>query len=135
MFRFAWLFCLPLLLLNGCFSLTIGTQDGPDRVQMNGLADGFVVVDSIRPYDGRIVELGLFGGKDTWGNLASVEVWPIGGVGLSFVGAKARLAFLEAGVGALGYHPRPSWNSKSTRTGAHDGHDDDDGEDDDDTGD
>ncbi len=100
------LLCALLLTTAGCISLSVGTKDNPDRLQMEGLANAYVSVNGIHSYDGNILYLGLFSKANRDGEIVSFELWPLTGIGVGLVGVRLQLLPLEIGVGTLFYNPR-----------------------------
>ncbi|MGQ9590431.1 MAG: hypothetical protein ACUVYA_09085 [Planctomycetota bacterium] len=101
-------------LLFGC-SLRVGTRSDPGRLDVSGLAGGYVSVNGIRPYDGTIVAVDIFrkSSRSDEFEVASVEVWPVLALGVGLVGARAQLGPLDAGFGVLGYRPQaPRWENE-----------------------
>jgi hypothetical protein len=91
--------------LCGCVSVQMGTRPEKSTVDVSGLADGYMQVTPIPKYDGNILTMNLLkGGGD---DMVSFDLWPLCGVGVGFVGARVNLLWLDAGLGTLGYHPRP----------------------------
>ena len=80
---------MSAVLLSGCVSLQVGTETGPNRLEMKGLADGYVAVEPIPEYDGTILDVGLLQEKyDQW-EVASLELWPLLDTGVGAAGASA----------------------------------------------
>ena len=116
MARAKWINCMVIGVLcisvTGCASLTVGT---PPRQESKGVFKGYMVYNGFRPYDGKILEAGVLSKNDRWGDIVSLDLWPIGGVGVSwvsFVGAKIKLLPFEIGFGVLGHYPEPESYSK-----------------------
>lgn len=107
------LLLMSVFCLVSCFSLSIGTKKDPSRIQMKGLASAYASADWIEPYDGTVMRAGIFSESDRDGEWASVDIWPLGGVGVGLVGARVRLLFFEIGAGVLAYKPQPR-NSKES---------------------
>ena len=99
------------LLLAGCVSARIGTHtesiDDSAVMSVAGIVNGHVSLDALPTYDGSVFELGIL--SDTYGpgEVASIELWPLAGVGIGVVGLRLRVLFLEAALGGLFYHPEP----------------------------
>ncbi len=93
--------------LAGCVSLEVGTEKSPSRLEMKGLASGYGSLDGLRPYDGKILRFGLLSESERDGEIASIDVWPLAGVGVGVLGARVRLLLLDLGVGTLWYQPEP----------------------------
>lgn len=96
-----------VLLFSGCVSLRVGGGPDAEASVAAGLVNGYVSANAIRPYDGDILTLGILPGYGATGELASIDVWPLAGVGIGFLGARAHVLMLEASLGILFYHPRP----------------------------
>ena len=99
--------------LTGCASLTVGTRDSPPQVRSQGLLNSYLAFNGFRPYDRTFIDAGILSDNDRWGSIASLDIWPIGGMGVSFVGARMKLLPFEIGVGVLGYEPEPECYKKS----------------------
>jgi hypothetical protein len=94
---------------SGC-SLKVGTRNGEHSntaLRMRGLVNGYVSVDALRPYDGNILELGVLGASTRHGEIVSVDVWPLVGIGVGVVGVRTRVLVFETGIGVLFYDPKP----------------------------
>lgn len=107
---------VPLLIVfsvlfeTGCMTLKVGTDNGSPPLEVSGLADGYVSLNGIRPYDETIVQASILNWSSRPGELASLDVWPLAGLGVGLVGARFQLLFLDVGLGALIYRPKtPSW--------------------------
>lgn len=96
-----------LLLLNSCIALSIGTERKPSRIEAKGLGSAYAAIPGIEPFEGNIAQIGLFQDSARDGEWASVDIWPIGGVGVGFVGARIKLFIFEIGAGVFGYQPEP----------------------------
>ena len=109
--------CVVAGFLCGC-TVRAGTEKESSTVSIRGLANGYVSVHGIRPYDGTFVELGILRDSERSGEfeVASAEFWPLLGLGVGLAGARMQLLPLDAGVGVLAYNPRPpKWHeSKET---------------------
>jgi len=93
--------------LGGCISLKIETQEKPSALKVEGLADGYITMGGLHPYNGTIVDFGLFGEERRRGEILSLDVWPLAGIGVGVLGGRVRVIPLEAGVGILLYDPKP----------------------------
>jgi len=93
--------------LTGCTSFTVNADKNPPQVKSKGLVNAYFACNGIRPFDRRIIEAGVFSDSDRWGNVASLDVWPIAGIGISLIGARVKLLPFELGLGILGYDPEP----------------------------
>ena len=98
----------PLLLAGvGCTSLSIGTDPDQDAgLEFRGLLNGHANVNGLSAYDGTLLQAGILGGAGG-DDLATLEIWPIGGVGVGLAGARVRVLPFELGLGTLFYDPEP----------------------------
>jgi len=110
--RFAILFlcgalAVPLL---GCVSIKAGNGPGTSLVRMDGPVNAHV---SAGPPSrtGSLVNVGVLRNTARKGEVVSVDVWPLFGVGVGVVGARASVLGLEVGVGSLLYDPQPPTES------------------------
>jgi hypothetical protein len=104
---YVWIVILACLLYMGCGGLKVMSGEDSPQFESKGLVNGYFACNGIRPYNGTIVEAGALGASNRWGDIASVDGWPIGGFGVSFIGCRIKLLACEAGLGMLGYHPEP----------------------------
>lgn len=86
---------------TGCIHLHVSAGRGR-LVEMHGLARAHVALTHLMPYRGRILDLETFEGDD----LVALELWPLADLGVGFVGVRAKLLYLDAGAGILGYDAR-----------------------------
>ena len=93
--------------VTGCASFTVGTGKNRPQLKSEGVLNGYMACNGFRPYDGKILEAGVLSDNDRWGNVVSLDLWPIGGVGVSLIGAKIKILPFELGVGVLGHDPEP----------------------------
>ena len=104
--------CIYIVILT-CISLishagsSVMADEEPPLFQSDGLVNGYFAFNGIRPYNGTIFEAGALGASNRWGDIASVDGWPLGGFGVSLIGCRIKLLPLESGFGMLGYHPQP----------------------------
>jgi len=119
MARAKWINCMVIGVLcisvTGCAGLTVGKN--PPRLESKPLLKGYMVYNGFRPYDGKILETGVLSKNDRWGDIVSLDLWPIGGVGVSFIGAKIKLLPFEIGFGVFGHDPEPESYSKEDKPG------------------
>lgn len=116
-FPVAGLLLIPIL-SGGCLSISIGPKSQPSELEISGLADGYATVGAFPEYDGTIFKAGIFSGSNRDGEWASVDLWPLGGVGVGFVGARVRVLFLEVAGGVLGFpdeRPKPKEKKKDAK--------------------
>ena len=103
--------CAGLMLgclgLSGCLTLKVGAKSEPPQIKARGLVNAHFTATGFEPYGGHVLKAGLFGDSNRAGEIVSLDVWPIAGVGVGLVGARVRLLPLEMGVGVLGYDPKP----------------------------
>lgn len=96
---------LSAVLLTGCVSIRVGTEKNPSRLQVKGLATGFVSLDGFQHYSGTILKFGLLSESEGPSEVASVELWPVMNVGVGLVGARIQLLPIHVGLGVLWYKP------------------------------
>ena len=99
--------CVCLVMLTGCLSLQIKANERPLRLDMEGLASGYVSYSGIRPWDGTIVDFGLLSNAKQDNELISLEVWPLVEVGAGLVGMRLKVLPIDMGLGVLFYQPQP----------------------------
>ena len=103
------------MMLGGCMSVKVGTDEETSGIMSAGLVESYLNFNGLHKYNGSFIEAGIFSGKDRWGEIVSLEVWPIASVGCSFIGFKAQLLPFETGVGVLGYDPRRDHSVKKDK--------------------
>ncbi len=99
---------LALVALQGCECLRVGTSESHTALEMTGLVDGYVSVAALHRPNGSVFQFGVFSWSEQPGEVLSVNIWPVVGLGLGPFGGRVRLFMLEVATGFLWYHPRPS---------------------------
>ena len=94
-----------LLLTPSCISFRLSAEDDPS-IRASGIGTAYAGYSGFDEWDGSIIKLGLFGGDGRAGEFFSLDIWPLGGVGLGLAGARVRVLPFEVGAGALLYHPK-----------------------------
>lgn len=101
--------------LSAC-TIRLGQTEEPSGLELDGLADGYAVVTPISKYDGKILDFGIFSSRNREGEWVSLDIWPLGGVGIGFVGARIRILFFEIAGGVLGFPEEvPTSGAKETK--------------------
>ncbi len=96
---------------SGCLSVNVGTEkSGPGRVRMGGLVSGVADLNGISAYDGTLIRFGLLTNTPREGELVGLDIWPLAGVGVGFIGARVQLLPLQIGIGTLCYEPEAALN-------------------------
>ncbi len=106
------------LSLNGCVSITLGTDGDAPEFAMKDWGNAFATAGHLPQFDGHILAAHLFrGGKHT-GEIAAIDVGPVVGLNVGVLGFKARVFKLEAGLATLFYHPTPEteWEADAEAT-------------------
>lgn len=91
---------------TGCTNVSVSSESSV-HAECDGLLKGYATCNGIRPFDGKILEAGCLSSNDRWGDVVSLDIWPIGGVGVGLIGAQVKILPFEAGIGLLGYDPQP----------------------------
>ncbi|MBM4013579.1 MAG: hypothetical protein FJ293_01255 [Planctomycetes bacterium] len=91
-----------------------GAASNPDRVEIAGPGVLYATADAWRRWNGNVLEIGLFDGERD-GELLSIDLGPLAGIGIGVVGLRARLLMLEVGAATLCHDPLPlpsgyGWN-------------------------
>lgn len=99
---------VPVLvaLAPACTLVRVGAadDDGPARLELDGLVDGHLAVGISDETD--LVDLDLLSGRSD-GALAELTVWKLLRLELGLAGATVAVGPLELGLGVLAYHPEP----------------------------
>ena len=96
---------------SGCLSVNVGTEkSGPGHVRMGGLVSGLADLNGISAYDGTLLRFGLLTNTPREGELIGLDIWPLAGVGIGFIGARVQLLPLQIGIGTLCYEPEAALN-------------------------
>ena len=91
----------------GCVSLKMGAGSGSSLVRIDGPVSAHVAAE-LPPAPDAVVDVGVLRNTKRDGEVVSVDVWPLFGVGIGVVGARVSVLGLEIGVGSLLYDPDPS---------------------------
>lgn len=113
-----------LLSLTSCFSLRIGGGDHDDDgfFEIDGVADAYADTYSWSDYDGPPVDIGVLSFNN--GEVASVDLGPIFGVGVGLAGFRLRVFPFDVGLGTLFYDPEDA-TPRRTRRDRHSDDEDD----------
>lgn len=103
----------------GC-RIDAGAARDPDRVQVKGPGVIYATADAWRRWNGNVFELGLFNESERDGEIVSLDLGPLAGIGFGFVGLRVRLLMLEVGAATLCHDPLPlpsgyGWNEPSAQ--------------------
>jgi len=91
----------------GGSTLQLGSDPEVLQTRVRGLINGHFAEAESAEGDRPLIRAGLFGDSNRVGEIASLDVTPIGGAGVGVVGGHVRLLNLEMGLGVLGYDPKP----------------------------
>ena len=109
------LLALGLLAMSGCVT-RVGSEGGVSTEGISGLASGYVTLDALPRYNATIFRFAILDMSYEPGELASVDVWPLAGVGVGLIGAWVRVVTIEAGAGLLWYQPSPPHYAPAAET-------------------
>jgi hypothetical protein len=109
--------CLGVCSGPSCTLLSGGVGTHPPQVYTDGLVNSSVALTGIGPYDNRFFHASVLSHDGRFGGIASLEVWPLGGVGIGFAGARVKILPLEIAIGVLGYDAAPVGNPDSEDSG------------------
>lgn len=91
-------------MLSGC-AIRLNKGDETPSFEWAGLGSVYVGASGIRPYDdGTILRADVLK-FDRGGEIATLEVWPVFGLGIGLLGARVQVLSVEAAAGVLLYHP------------------------------
>ena len=91
----------------GCIHVSAGFEEGPDRFEIDGPGVIYATADAWPRWNGNLLELGLFNQSERDGELVSLDLWPLFGVGVGVVGARVRVLMFEFGAATLFHDPLP----------------------------
>lgn len=100
------LLLLVLLSTPGCISIRVGTDPDSDAIRMDGIGSAYATASALSEFDGTIFEAGIFGAARR-GEIATLDLWPLFGVGVGLAGVRIRILPFEFAIGTLFYHPKP----------------------------
>jgi hypothetical protein len=95
--------------------VSAGCAERPERIELAGSPGViYATADAWRRWNGKVLEVELFDGERD-GEFLSIDVGPLAGVGVGFLGLRARLLMLEVGAATLCHDPLPlpssyGWN-------------------------
>jgi|GEM_PF-5637684 len=75
-----------------------------------------VALTGIGPYNNRFFHASVLSQNGRYGGIASLELWPLGGIGIGFVGARVKILPIEFALGVLGYDATPvgTWEAEDS---------------------
>jgi len=105
--RCAILCTLIALCASGCIRLTAGVYPESYKPQFRGWMNGYATHTEMRGYDGTILTFATFSDAERPGELLSLDLWPLAGIGIGPIGARVRVLPFGIGFGAIAYDPHP----------------------------
>lgn len=101
-----------LVMAAGCMNIQVQGPTEPEpgkelrvlRLDGGKLISSFVAVGKIPDWSGTLLDVGR--GSPQRGEVVSVDLWPILGLGVGIAGVRLRVLPFEVGIGTLFYDPR-----------------------------
>jgi hypothetical protein len=108
--------CLAVCTSPGCTLLSGGVGPTPPQIYTDGLVNSSVALTGIGPYNNRFFHASVLSKNGRYGGIASLELWPLGGIGIGFVGARVKILPIEFALGVLGYDATPvgTWEAEDS---------------------
>lgn len=106
-----WTSCVLIgvfcICMTGCATFNMGVDKNPPQIKADGILNGYMAYNGFRPYDGNIFDAHILSDNGQPGEMVSINLWPVGGVGVGLVGARVKVLPFEIGLGVLGEYPEP----------------------------
>jgi len=96
-----------MLCLAGCVRLTAAIHPEAYKPQFRGWVTGYATHTEMRGYDGTILKFSTFNDAERPGELLSLDLWSLAGVGIGPIGARVRILPFGIGFGTIAYDPQP----------------------------
>jgi len=84
--------------VSGCGSIDLKPVKDRAVAQLTGPLSGYFSTEGLAWHD-KIFSAGLISGTARSGELASIDIWPLGGFGIGLSGIRARILALEGALG------------------------------------
>lgn len=68
----------------------------------------YLSTDDLRSYDGDVLRVDILSDRQQPGEIIGLDVWPLMGVGVGLLGARANVGPVGLGLGTLFYRPLPA---------------------------
>lgn len=91
----------------GCIRFKAGVYPESYKPDFRGWINGYATHKEMRGYDGTILKLSTFDDTERPGELLSVDLWPLAGIGIGPLGARVRILPFGFGFGTIAYDPTP----------------------------
>ncbi|MCX8044820.1 MAG: hypothetical protein N3B18_11945 [Desulfobacterota bacterium] len=106
-----WQNCAGMIILvaclSGCIRFTAGVHSESYTPRFRGWVKGYATHKAMTEYDGTILTIATFDDSQHPGELLSVDLWPLAGIGIGPLGARIRLLPFGLGFGTIAYDPNP----------------------------
>jgi hypothetical protein len=110
-------------MVNGC---AVRTSSTPPHIKTTGVVNSYAAVNGFRPYESQLGAVEILDGDGRWGEVVSVDLFGLGGLGVGFVGVRLKLLPFETGIDVIGEVKGPENCSDGNAGNADDGPEDDD---------
>jgi hypothetical protein len=90
---------------SSCVHVNVGTES--EFFDVDSPVSAYGTVDALEDWDGDVLDMGVFSDHRGRNEIFHLELGPLFGFGVGFVGARVRVLPLEFGAGSLFYDARP----------------------------
>ena len=105
-------FCLAVVLVlsGGCIRLKAGFYPESYKADFQGWFKGYASYKEMPKWDGALLKIATFDDSERPGELLTLDIPFLAGVGIGPIGARIRILPFALGVGTIAYDPKPHYD-------------------------
>jgi hypothetical protein len=111
-----FLLAAVLLLSNGCIRLKAGFYPESYKADFQGWFKGYASYKEMPAWDGTFLKIATFDDNERPGELLTLDIPFLAGVGIGPLGARIRILPFALGVGTIAYDPKPQYDKAEKKT-------------------
>jgi len=105
--RTVFLLAAVLVLTSGCIRLKTGFYPESYKADFQGWFKGYASYKEMPTWDGTFLKIATFDDNERPGEMLTLDIPFLAGVGIGLLGARVRILPFALGVGTIAYDPKP----------------------------
>ena len=105
--RTVFLLAAVLVLTSGCIRLKTGFYPESYKADFQGWFKGYASYKEMPTWDGTFLKIATFDDNERPGEILTLDIPFLAGVGIGLLGARVRILPFALGVGTIAYDPKP----------------------------
>ena len=102
-----FLLAVLLILTSGCIRIKTGFYPESYKADFQGWFKGYASYKEMPKWDGTILKIATFDDDNRPGELLTLDIPFLAGIGIGPIGARVRILPFALGVGTIAYDPKP----------------------------